>query len=45
MNKKVEEEFGILELLEELRFDSSWLEDESTRNALCDKMVYFIIEN
>lgn len=38
-------EFSIIELLEELKADDSWLNDEALRTELCNKMIYFIIEN
>lgn len=38
-------EFSILELLEELKNDESWCNDTNKREALVNKLIYFIIEN
>ena len=35
----------ILELLEEMKADASWCDDEAKRAALVNRLIFFIIEN
>lgn len=38
------EEYSVIQLLEELKNDASWCENESLRKSSVDKFVYFLIE-
>lgn len=38
-------EVKITDLLERMKQDETWCEDAGMRNALVNKLIYFIIEN